>query len=180
MIEVLDKIAHVLFRVLKAVLVVMLAAMVVILVIHIIFRYILNSSLTWSEELLKIMLVWFGMLSVSVLAARREHVSLVVFKNMMPKKLSDFLTKFTQLITVLICVVVVVVGTNYVLETGARPTPALRMPYGYAYAAIPVSFIFVVFFEFRNLIQDITGKGPFAAIEKPQEDLTGGEEVKLG
>lgn len=168
-----------LFGILKAVLVFLLVLMVGILVVHIVFRYVLNNSLTWSEELLKILLVWFGMLSVAVLAARREHVAIVVFKNMMPKKVSDFLTKFTQLVTVIICIVVMIVGTMYVLESGDRPTPALRMPYGYAYAAIPVSFIFVTFYEFRNLMQDITKKGPYASIEKPEEDLTGGEEVKL-
>lgn len=179
MIEKMDKVVVALYKLLKVILCVILVAMVVILAAHIFARYILNSSLTWSEELLKILLVWFGLLSVSVLAARREHVSIVVFKNRMPKKISAFLSKLTQLITVLVCLVVIYVGIQYMIAAGYRPTPALRLPYGYAYAAIPVSFFFVMIFEFRNLLADITGKGSYAAIEKPKEDLTGGKEVKL-
>lgn len=175
----LDKFAEIMYRILKVILCVVLVSMVAILMAHVIARYILNNSLTWSEELLKILLVWFGMLSVSVLAARREHVSIVVFKEHMPKKVSDFLTKVTQLITVLICFVVIYVGVKYVLSAGYRPTPALRLPYGYAYAAIPVSFVFVTLFEIRNFIVDVTGKGKYAVIEKQEEDLTGGSEVKL-
>ena len=112
--------------------------MVVILMAHIVFRYVLNNSLTWSEELLKIMLVWFGMMSVAVLAARREHVAIVVFKEHMPKKVQNFLTKLTQFIIVCICILMVVIGIQYCMKAGFRLTPALRIPYAWAYAAIPL------------------------------------------
>ena len=170
MVEAMDKFIASSFKVLRAVLSVVLLGMVAILMAHIFCRYILNSSLTWSEELLKILLVWFGMLSVSLLAIRREH---------MPKRVAAVLSKVTQIITVLVCLVVIYVGANYVMEAGYRPTPALGLPYGYAYAAIPISFLFVTVYEIRNLIVDLTGKGNHAAIEKPEEDLTGGGEFHL-
>ena len=93
--------------------------------------------------------------------------------------MSAALTKLTQIITVVICLIVIYVGIQYVLAAGHRPTPALRLPYGYAYASIPVSFVFVTIFELRNLIVDLTGKGNYAAIEKKEEDLTGGSDMKL-
>jgi len=170
----IDKMIALSFKVLKAVLLILLISMVGILVAHIWCRYVLNNSLTWSEELMKIMLVWFGMLSVAVLAVRREHVAIVVFKERMPKKVSDFLSKFTQALIVVICIVVVVVGFKYMISSGSRLTPALRIPYAWAYAAIPVSFLLVSFYELRNFIVDITGKGQYAAVEKPVEDLSGG------
>lgn len=179
MIDALDKFIAVLFRLMRAVLTVMLLAMVAILMAHIWFRYVLNHSLTWSEELMKILLVWFGMLSVGVLAVRREHVAIVVFKEHMPKAAAAFCDKVAQLLTVVICIVVVVVGAWYALNSGARLTPALRIPYSWAYAAIPVSFVPVAFFEFRNMLVDFTGKGKYAAIDKPEEDLSGGQEISL-
>lgn len=156
MIEAFDKVITVLYKIIKVILCVVLLTMVGVLMAHIIFRYVLNNSLTWSEELLKILLVWFGMMSVAILAVRREHVSIVIFKEHMPKKMSAALTKLTQIITVVICLIVIYVGIQYVLAAGHRPTPALRLPYGYAYASIPVSFVFVTIFELRNLIVDLT------------------------
>ena len=50
MIEVLDKIVRGLYKVLKVALCVVLIAMVGILAAHVIARYVLNSSLTWSER----------------------------------------------------------------------------------------------------------------------------------
>lgn len=93
MVETMDKIVGVLYKIIRVALCVILLAMIGILMAHIISRYILNSSLTWSEELLKILLVWFGMMSVSVLAARREHVSIVIFKEHMPKKSGRYFDK---------------------------------------------------------------------------------------
>ena len=106
MIEAMDKFIGASFKVLRLVLSVVLLGMVAILMAHIFCRYILNNSLTWSEELLKILLVWFGMLSVSLLAIRREHVAIVVFKEHMPGKLADFFSKVTQVLTVVICLAV--------------------------------------------------------------------------
>ena len=77
MVEKIDKALEVVFKIMKVLLILVLVSMVVILMAHIVFRYVLNNSLTWSEELLKIMLVWFGMMSVAVLAARREHVAAI-------------------------------------------------------------------------------------------------------
>lgn len=179
MIEKFDKALGIAFNVLKTLLIVLLTAMVGILMAHIVFRYVLNNSLTWSEELLKILLVWFGMLSVAVLAARREHVAIVVFKNLMPKKLSAFWTKFTQGLTVIACILLIVLGFTYCQTAGFRLTPALRIPYLYAYLAIPVGFMFVTLFELRNFLVDVTGKGRYECIEKPEEDLTGGKDVEL-
>ncbi len=179
MIEKIDKALEVVFKIMKALLILVLTAMVVILMAHIIFRYVINNSLTWSEELLKIMLVWFGMMSVAVLAARREHVAIVVFKEHMPKTVQNVLTKLTQFIIVCICVLMVFIGIQYCMKAGFRLTPALRIPYAWAYAAIPVSFVPVTLFELRNFIVDFTGKGNHACIEKPEEDLTGGKDVEL-
>ena len=179
MVEKIDKALEVVFKIMKVLLILVLVSMVVILMAHIIFRYVLNNSLTWSEELLKIMLVWFGMMSVAVLAARREHVAIVVFKEHMPKKVQNFLSKLTQLIIVGICVLMVIIGIQYCMKAGFRLTPALRIPYVWAYAAIPVAFVPVTLFELRSFICDFTGKGNYACIEKPEEDLTGGKDVEL-
>lgn len=180
MIDKIDKVLEVVFKIMKVILIVLLVSMVGILVAHIWFRYVVNNSLTWSEELLKILLVWFGMLSVAVLAARREHVAIVIFKEkLMPKKLAKACDVITQVLTVVICIVGIWMGISYCASAGFRLTPALRIPYTYAYLAIPVAFFFVSLFEIRNLLADITKQGNYACIEKPEEDLTGGTDVEL-
>ena len=179
MIDKFDKFLEVVFIILKVLLIILLVTMVGILIAHIWFRYVLNNSLTWSEELLKILLVWFGMLSVAVLAARREHVAIVIFKSKMPKSLANACTIFTQALTLAICIIGIVLGIKYCQSSGFRLTPALRIPYGWAYASVPAAFCFVSVYELRNFLVDITGKGKYACIDKPEDDLSGGTDVEL-
>ena len=49
MVEKIDKALEVVFKIMKVLLILVLVSMVVILMAHIIFRYVLNNSLTWSE-----------------------------------------------------------------------------------------------------------------------------------
>ena len=75
MVEKIEKALEVVFKIMKVLLILVLVSMVVILMAHIVFRYVINNSLTWSEELLKIMLVWFGMMSSKSTCRRRFRTS---------------------------------------------------------------------------------------------------------
>lgn len=168
MLDKLDKGIRIFYRLLLYFLVALILTMLVVCWAHVFFRYVLNDSLTWSEEFMRILLVWFCMLSASVLAIRREHVSIVVFKDMMPKRVSAGLTRFTQILTFAASVLVFVLGIKMVISAGARTTPAMHMPYSWAYAAIPVAFAVISIYELRNVIADFLG-GDRAAVVKKSE-----------
>lgn len=171
MLEKFDKIIRVFNKILLGLLVIVMITMLVVCMLHVFFRYVLNNSLSWSEEYMRVALVWFGMLSATVLAARREHVSIVIFKEKMPKKMGKTADRFTQLVTIIVCLVVTVIGVRMSISAGNRSTPAMGLPYSIAYAAIPVAFAIITLYEFRNFLVDINKKGhPFAAVEKPEED----------
>lgn len=171
MLDKVDRFIRVFNKILLGVLVVVMAAMLIVCMLHVFFRYVLNNSLTWSEEFMRVSLVWFCMLSATILAARREHVSIVIFKEKMPPKLGLACTRFTQALTVAVCLVVAIIGVRMVIAAGSRATPAMGLPYSIAYAAIPAAFFILTLYELRNFIADLSkGEHEFAAVEKPDED----------
>lgn len=155
MISVLDKIIRIIYNVLLAILVAMAVTMLGIALAHVFYRYVLNDSLTWSEEFLKVLLVWFCILSATIIGIRREHVSIVIFKNMFPIKVQKVLSIVTQFIMLSACVVALVLGIRLVLSAGTRMLPSIRIPYGLAYGAIPVAFAIMTLYELRNFLADI-------------------------
>lgn len=169
MLEKYDQVIRIMNKVLLGVLIALMAVMLVTCWLHVFYRYMLNNSLTWSEEFMRITLVWFCMLSASILAVRREHVSIVVFKEMMPKKVNLTFTRFTQILTFLVSCVVVWIGIRMVISAGVRTTPAMHIPYSWAYAAIPVAFTIISIYEFRNVLADFLG-GNQRAVEKTSTD----------
>ena len=160
----LDSMVRCLYTIVLGVLILIGSSMLGIAWAHVYYRYVLNNSLTWSEELLKILLVWFCLLSATIIAAQRGHVSIVVFKEMMPARVAKALTFIAQALMFAASLGVLAIGVNFVMSAGTRLTPALRMPYRYAYAAIPVSFAIISLYEFRNVAADFV-KGPKLAVD---------------
>lgn len=169
MLAALDKLIKAVYKVVLAAIVAIGLVMLVVAWAHVFCRYVLNDSLTWSEELLKILLVWFCLLSTTIIAVQREHVSIVVFKEMMPKKVNHTLTFVSQVLMLVASVVVLVIGIDFVLVAGSRMTPALRLPYRYTFSAIPVSFAILTLYELRNTIADFV-KGPRFAVEIKEKE----------
>lgn len=169
MLAALDKLIKAVYKIVLAAIMAIGLVMLVVAWAHVFCRYVLNDSLTWSEELLKILLVWFCLLSTTIIAVQREHVSIVVFKEMMPKKVNHMLTFVSQVLMLVASVVVLVIGIDFVLVAGSRMTPALRLPYRYTFSAIPVSFAILTLYELRNTIADFV-KGPRFAVEIKEKD----------
>ena len=169
MLAALDKLIKAVYKVVLAAIIAIGLVMLVVAWAHVFCRYVLNDSLTWSEELLKILLVWFCLLSTTIIAVQREHVSIVVFKEMMPKNVNHTLTMVSQVLMLAASVIVLLIGIDFVLVAGSRMTPALRIPYRYTYSAIPVAFAVLTLYELRNTIADFV-KGPKFAIDiKPKD-----------
>lgn len=169
MLAALDKLIKAVYKVVLAAVIIIGFIMLVVAWAHVFCRYVLNDSLTWSEELLKILLVWFCLLSTTIIAVQREHVSIVVFKQMMPLKVNHALTFIAQVLMFIASVIVLVIGIDFVMIAGSRMTPALRLPYRYTFSAIPVAFAILSLYEFRNMIADFV-KGPKFAVDiKPKD-----------
>ena len=140
------------------IIVVMGTIMLVVTCIHIFFRYVLNNSLTWSDEFLRTCLVWFGMLSMSTLSANRDHVAITIFKSKFPEKVREVTTVIIQYVIVIAVVTVFFLGVKLVMNAGTRVTPSMNLPYQFTYCAVPLGFGLVSIYEIRNLVGILTGQ----------------------
>lgn len=73
-IDLIEKISDLLDRLVGWICVLLGSAMTVIVCVAVMFRYVLNSPLEWSEEMSTFMMVWFAMLGASMGVYRGRHV----------------------------------------------------------------------------------------------------------
>lgn len=139
------------------------AVMLVVAWMHVIRRYVFNSALTWSEEFLRFSIVWYTLLSASILHKRNGHLGITIFREMMPKRVRTVLRRAVIYLAALILGVVTVVGTILVVNTWAQMTPALRIPMGIPYAAIPAGFLLMTIYSLMHVVRDIKGLPPLNA-----------------
>src|SRR5512134_3181241 len=69
------------------------AVMLVVAWMHVTRRYVFNSALTWSEEFLRFTIVWYALLSASILHKRNGHLGITIIRETFPETLQRFLKR---------------------------------------------------------------------------------------
>lgn len=146
------------------------AVMLIVAWMHVVRRYAFNSALTWSEEFLRFSIVWYALLSASILHKRNGHLGITIFREMMPKRLQNFLRRIVIYLATMTVGVVTVAGSMLVVSTWEQITPALGISTALPYAAIPVSFFLMTIYGLMHIIRDIKGLPPLAMEEAKIEE----------
>lgn len=72
--------------------------MVIIVFVQVIFRYILNNSLSWSEELVRYIFIWQVWLGASLGMRINEHIRVDMFVKLLPNVPQKILGILTDLL----------------------------------------------------------------------------------
>ena len=150
--EKIDKLCLYLEKLTSFVVIILLFGMLLVAWAHVFWRYVLESSLFWSEELLRYSLVWFALLSASVLYKRKGHLGIELFVKNLPKGVQHKISTVIIYIFLLLNLVVTYQGFNILNDVHDQLTPALRIPVSVPYASIPVSFLFMVVYGISEIL----------------------------
>ena len=113
--------------------------------VQVVFRFVLQMPLAWSEELLTFCMIWVAYLGSSAAANERKHILVSMFVDLLPKKLNLAFTVLSQIIWLVCTLLMTYLGwyvtMNYI-ERGAT-TLGGQFPYWVAAIAIPISMVLI-------------------------------------
>lgn len=133
-------------RVLEAVLVVVSAAYAIIVLLQVFYRYVLNDSLVWAEEVIRYTLVWAIMLGSAIVAARGEDIRLDTIPSLLGARGRRRLYRVADATTLAFCGFLAWYGVEFMLRAGAARASASGLPMTFAYAAMPVGAVLIAVF----------------------------------
>lgn len=155
--RVLDK----LDLIIRIILVVFLGVMIVVGTMQVVYRYVIEESLSWSEELLRFMYVWVTMIGVSLGIRRKSFAAIDSFLDIIEKR-SKLCKKALQIVAFAVQIVtfmlLLIYGTKLVFAAGIQTAPALMWPMKYIYLAFPIGSILSLIFTAEELYYFISGK----------------------
>lgn len=108
-------------------------------------RWILNNPSTFTEELLRYLLIWAGMIGAAYCFFHDKHVKLTILTSRlsgMPLKVISVVDDIIVLIFV--AYVYIYGGVQMVAANTEQLTAVLRLPMSLIYGCLPASGIFVV------------------------------------
>ncbi len=122
----------------EAISVLIFAVLVLDVFIGVIWRYVLNNSLVWSDELSRLLFAWLTWFGLSVGEAHKEHIKITMLTDRLPFRVAHAVNILANLITIAIAAIVayyVIVVSN---TMAGSMYVTLKVPYAVGYWSIPV------------------------------------------
>ncbi len=88
------------------ILIVTYTAMLLIATAQVFFRYVINFSLSWSQDLLTYMFIWSVFIGVALAVKRRRHIRVELIHIIIPDKYKKAVNIFSNVAFMFFCVVV--------------------------------------------------------------------------
>jgi TRAP-type C4-dicarboxylate transport system permease small subunit len=123
---------------LQAVSVALLAGYFVLVLLQVFYRYVLNESLFWAEELVRGAMLWGIMLSSGLVAAARGHIRVDLLESVLPPAGQKFVAFLANALTLAFSLVLLWAGIQFVDRTWMQQSAVLDVPKWTVYLAIPV------------------------------------------
>jgi TRAP-type C4-dicarboxylate transport system permease small subunit len=133
----------------------LLGILTLIMFLQVLFRYVFNNSLTWSEELAKFIFIWITFLGAAICLRDGIHLKVDFLTDRLRGKQKSYLKFFDTLIVTLFNGVISVIGFLWVINVSGTLSPAIGLPLNIVfYAALPVSAVFSFFYGLISLINE--------------------------
>jgi TRAP-type C4-dicarboxylate transport system permease small subunit len=133
-------------------------AMSTVVAIQVFFRYALNHSLFWSEELARYLLVWLTFLGASVAYRRNIHPGIDIVYVRMPTSIQRTVSIFIHFISTVLFGVMIFYGIQFSYFVRLQISPALYLPKWIVLSIIPLSGIIFIIHGVSFLMNEIKGK----------------------
>ena len=124
-----------------------LILMTVIMGIQIFARYVLGTSLSWSEELTRYLFVWAGFISVSYCTKKCISIKIEQFVSFFPKRGKALFKLVNHTVELIFFFYLIPFAFRYLLSAveSGQISPACHIPMYLVQAAPLISFLLVAF-----------------------------------
>lgn len=121
---------------------------------QVIWRWVLNDPITWSEELIQLTYVWICYLGWAIATRRDSHIRITALTNLLPHGAQKYQQIFCHILTILFCVLMIKYGID-LIGVGAKRT-AVSMPwlnYATVYLMGPIMNFVIICYEIAGIFE---------------------------
>jgi TRAP-type C4-dicarboxylate transport system permease small subunit len=122
----------------------LMAFLVLVVVASVLFRYVLLSPLSWSEEVGRYVMIWLGFLAASIAVRQGLHVGVDFVVQRVRPGIAVWLRGLARAVT--IGFLLIVMGYGFILVTNLwdQWSPVLSVRMTWPYLAIPVGSLLML------------------------------------
>lgn len=154
----------------------LLLSMVGVLCWQVISRYVFNDPSTYTEELLRLGLVWLSLLGAAYSAGRGSHMAIDLLRDIARGRFRKLLKLLVPISFIIFSVYVLIMGGLHSMQISSKQlTAVLQLPMSSFYAALPVCGVLLILYAILNLIDVIKTPADEAPVDDIKKSLSMGE-----
>ena len=127
------------------------AAMCLVGLLQVFNRFVLNKSLSWSEEFQIFCHIWIVFLAIPIAYRRGAHLSVDSFRSMLPPRAGEFFDFLIELIWIWFAVALTWLSWKVSEVAKLQDSPGLEIPMSYPYYGMVVGGAYLLFVVSRRL-----------------------------
>ena len=128
--------------------------MFISVLLQIFFRYVLQSPLTWTEEVARYSFIWTVLLGAAFAVRRKEHVVMEILFDRFPKSVQRYVMVIINGIILLSLIYLLPVGWSFFSFMKNISAPTLNISWGFLFFAAPLSIALMTIHTFIRFIKD--------------------------
>ncbi len=142
---------------LEAVLCVILVAIVGVTFAQVVFRYLLQASLTWSEELARFLLMWLAALSSAYAFKVRSHFALTFVVDRFHERVQRWVATLVTAAVSIFLLVFAWQAANFTIAVRDQIAPGTRMSMSIPYSSALVGSVLMLYYVLKTWWTDLDG-----------------------
>ncbi|MGB6012290.1 MAG: TRAP transporter small permease [Desulfobacterales bacterium] len=134
----------ILYRVEDSILVGLLLLMITLAVLQIFLRNLFDTGLVWSDVLVRILVLWVGLVGAMVASRQGNHINIDIMEHFLPERAKIVVNFIVQLFTAFICTIVAYYSLQFVqMEFADGGMAFAKVPVWLCEAIIPFAFVVI-------------------------------------
>ena len=142
-----------------AILVCLLTALLGLASAQILVRNFLQAGFLWGDILVRVMVLWVGLIGAMVAARRNQHISIDIVSRMLPQRLKTIVNFVLNLFAAVVCGIVAyaslwLVRLEYIdgaIAFGSIPTWILESIIPFSFAVMALRYLVLMLSELRRI-----------------------------
>ena len=122
----------------------LLLSMIFMAVLQIVLRNLFDSGILWGDALIRILVLWIGLIGAMVASRNNHHISIDVISRFLPERIKELTNLMTAIFTSLVCAVMTYFSIGFVIMEKEDGLMAIaNIPVWVCESIIPVSFAII-------------------------------------
>ena len=155
MIKTVKKITQAVDFVARLVSIFFVLCVLVFMTSQVFFRYVLNSSLQWSEEASIWAMIWMVFIGSVVVVRRWEHIYIPTVVKLLPIKIRSLVIVFTKILVLIFLCVLCWYGWGIVTGHSNAFSHNIGVSTAWAKASVPIGCAMMVVITFGAIAEDL-------------------------